>query len=183
MTRVITGCALVAVACAFSASVAAADPAAAVIGVWWTEEGDARVEIHQEGDEIKGRLVWIDEPVYPGGHAFAGQPKMDMENPDEALRSRRILGLEFLWGFKWDGKGEWKGGRIYDPESGKTYKAKFKLEDDVLKLRGYVGFSMIGRTTEWTRYVADDDTDAGVASGSAGDDTEDDEDEDDDDDE
>jgi uncharacterized protein (DUF2147 family) len=54
--------------------------------------------------------------------------------------------------FKYDGKGLWHKGRIYDPDNGKTYKAKMRLaEDDVLKVRGFIGFSMIGRTEEWTR--------------------------------
>jgi uncharacterized protein (DUF2147 family) len=54
--------------------------------------------------------------------------------------------------FEFDGKKEWKGGTIYDPESGKTYKAYFYLENkNTLKLRGYVGVSALGRTQTWTK--------------------------------
>ena len=52
-------------------------------------------------------------------------------------------------GFRYD-DGVWRGGRIYDPESGKTYKAIIRLGDDGrLKLRGYIGISLIGRNTVW----------------------------------
>jgi uncharacterized protein (DUF2147 family) len=54
-----------------------------------------------------------------------------------------------LWGFEYEGDNTWKKGRIYDPENGKTYKCKMKLEGATLKVRGSVG--PFGRTTEWTR--------------------------------
>ncbi len=47
---------------------------------------------------------------------------------------------------------EWNGGKILDPENGKTYKCYITLEDkNKLKLRGYIGFSLIGRTEYWYR--------------------------------
>ena len=71
---------------------------------------------------------------------------------DEKLRDRPVLGLEILWGFRYAGKGEWKKGRLYDPERGKSYKGILKLGDDGhLKLRGYVGIPAIGKSSEWTR--------------------------------
>jgi uncharacterized protein (DUF2147 family) len=55
-------------------------------------------------------------------------------------------------GFVDDGKGTWHKGTIYDANDGKTYKCKMRLEgEDTLKVRGFIGFSMIGRTEEWTR--------------------------------
>jgi uncharacterized protein (DUF2147 family) len=57
-----------------------------------------------------------------------------------------------LTAFKFDGDGEWKGGDIYDPESGKTYSSYMYLKDrNTLKVRGYVGVSLFGRTETWTR--------------------------------
>jgi uncharacterized protein (DUF2147 family) len=51
-----------------------------------------------------------------------------------------------------DGDGAWSGGFIYDPNSGKTYRCKLKLKDrNTLKLRGYIGISLLGRTDVWTR--------------------------------
>ena len=59
-------------------------------------------------------------------------------------------------GFLYDGKGTWKKGTIYDPDNGKTYKSKVKIGDQgELKVRGFIGFSLIGRTSQWTRVEAD----------------------------
>jgi uncharacterized protein (DUF2147 family) len=98
--------------------------------------------------------VWLAEPVYPADdeEGMAGQEKVDRENPDEALRNKPIVGLVIVKGFEFDGKDTWRKGTIYDPDNGKTYKSKMKLESpDVLKVRGFIGISLIGRTTQWTR--------------------------------
>jgi len=51
-----------------------------------------------------------------------------------------------------DGDGEWSGGTIYDPNNGKTYSCKLKLTGpDTLKVRGYIGISLIGRSETWKR--------------------------------
>lgn len=133
-------------------------PADAVTGVWLTEEGDkggrARVEVKREGDEFVGRIIWLEEPEFPPGDSNAGEPKTDLENPDEELRDRPIIGLPILEGMTYDGDGTWDGGTIYDPANGKTYKAKMSLDsadDPTLDVRGFIGFSLFGRTTTWKR--------------------------------
>ena len=47
----------------------------------------------------------------------------------------------------------WEGGTIYDPETGKIYKCRMWFDDntDILKVKGYIGVSFVGRTTEWER--------------------------------
>src|SRR3546814_6005144 len=62
------------------------------------------------------------------------------------------MGMEILWGLKKD-DGQWDGGQILDPEKGKVYGAKLSLADDGQKLnvRGFVGFSLLGRTQTWIR--------------------------------
>ncbi len=68
------------------------------------------------------------------------------------MRDRLLVGLEIFNGFSYDGDGEWSGGSIYDPNSGKTYSCKLKLVDhDTLKVRGFIGISLIGRTETWKR--------------------------------
>jgi uncharacterized protein (DUF2147 family) len=48
--------------------------------------------------------------------------------------------------------GQWTGGRVYDPNSGNTYRGTITLIDaDTLKLRGYVGITLFGRTEIWKR--------------------------------
>ena len=134
----------------------------AVTGLWLTEEGDkggrARVEVSRTADgEFVGEIVWLEEPRFPPGEPMAGEPKVDLENPDPEKRDRPVLGLEILSGFTYEGDGRWSGGTIYDPANGKTYKARMSLDsagDDTLDLRGYVGIPLFGRTTTWTRVEA-----------------------------
>ena len=140
------------------AGVAASADGDAILGVWATDPeddgGQAHIEIYKEGDRYYGKIIWLSEPEYLAGdpHGTAGEAKVDTENPDEALRSRPINGMTLMSNFRYDGKGLWHKGTIYDANKGKTYKCKVRLEDDdVLKVRGYMGFSLIGRTEEWTR--------------------------------
>lgn len=57
-----------------------------------------------------------------------------------------------LTGFKFNGDDRWKDGDIYDPENGKTYSTYMYLKDKhTIKVRGYVGISLVGRTETWAR--------------------------------
>jgi uncharacterized protein (DUF2147 family) len=136
------------------ACTALADGADAVAGMWLTKEGKARVEIVKNGDVYDGKIVWLKEPQYPADDAkgMGGQTKVDRENPDPALRTQPIIGLSLVRGFKYAGDNVWTDGTIYDPESGKTYSCKMTLMmDGTLRVRGYVGISIFGRTEIWTR--------------------------------
>jgi uncharacterized protein (DUF2147 family) len=121
-----------------------------ILGVWLNEDKDAHVQVYKEGNKYFGKIIWLKEPI----DEETGKPKLDDENEDEGLRDRPVLGLNLLTNFDFDGDDEWEGGRIYDPKNGKTYKCYMEFRDETknnLKVRGYIGFSMIGRTTYWTR--------------------------------
>lgn len=135
----------------------------AILGMWATdpegEGGQAHVEIYLEGDTYSGKIVWLEEPLYTADDddGEEGEPKVDTNNPDPELRSRPIMGLKLMQGFEFDGKETWKKGTIYDPDNGKTYKCRLRMGDGgVLNVRGYVGVSMIGRTSVWTRVESED---------------------------
>ena len=69
----------------------------------------------------------------------------------EKLRTQAIVGLVILKGFEFTGKA-WEDGTIYDPKSGKTYSSTIKMKKpNELDSRGYVGISLLGRTTTWTK--------------------------------
>jgi uncharacterized protein (DUF2147 family) len=131
----------------------------AIVGTWTTDGEKSKVEIFKKDGQYYGKIVALKEPLYPTdpkhkdfepGHE--GQPKVDMRNPAENLRSRAIVGMELMAGFKHDGDDVWSGGSIYDPESGKTYKCKLtSVSSNELKVRGFIGISLLGRTTVWTR--------------------------------
>ena len=122
-----------------------------VLGIWFNEEKDARIEMYKEGDHYFGKIIWLEEPNEPE----TGKPKLDDENPDDDLQKRPIMGLLLVKDFVFDADdNEWDDGEIYDPKSGKTYSCYMKFEGgnkDKLKVRGYIGVSWIGRTTYWTR--------------------------------
>jgi len=122
-----------------------------ILGIWLNEDKDAHVEIYKSAGKYFGKIVWLKTPI----REETGKPKLDKENEDESLRSRPVMGLLLLNEFSFDGDDEWEDGTIYDPKNGKTYKCYMEFEDednkDVLKVRGYIGFSLLGRTTYWTR--------------------------------
>lgn len=124
-----------------------------IIGIWAIDKGQAHVEIFKDENGYGGRISWLKDPFYAGDDegGMAGEPKVDRENPEPELRQRSIAGLRVMDGFQYDGDGKWSDGTLYDPENGKTYKCKIWLtRAGRLKVRGYVGVSLFGRTIEWT---------------------------------
>lgn len=121
-----------------------------VLGVWMSEEKDGKVEITKKNGKYYGKIIWIAPKNYVNG-----EPKKDLNNPDPALRTRSNLGLEILKDFVYDvDDKEWNEGTIYDPKNGSTYSCYMWFEDDnenLLNIRGYIGFSLLGRTTLWTK--------------------------------
>jgi len=118
-----------------------------IIGVWQTGSGKGRIQITAYNDKFGGKLVWLREPFDEKGN-----PKTDIKNPDESKRKNPKLGLNNLLGFTYEGNGKYENGTIYDPENGKTYNCVMSLENDsTLKIKGYVGITMIARTDVWKR--------------------------------
>jgi uncharacterized protein (DUF2147 family) len=120
---------------------------AGVNGIWLDQSGRGGIDIQSCGDKLCGNLVWLKEPLNP-----QGKPKTDIHNPDTALQSRPLCDVPILSGFTQDSPNHWTGGTIYDAASGKTYKSNMELQPDgTLHVRGYVGFTFLGRTETWTR--------------------------------
>jgi uncharacterized protein (DUF2147 family) len=117
-----------------------------VVGKWKLEDGSAIVEVYKNGDVYNGKIVWLQKPTEADG-----SPAVDNNNPDKALRNRKLIGLNMLSGLKKNG-GEYTGGSIYDPGNGKTYNCSMKVEGDVLKVRGSLDKKgLLGRTMDWYR--------------------------------
>jgi uncharacterized protein (DUF2147 family) len=109
-----------------------------IIGFYWSPKKDAKIEIYLRGQEYFGKFIWI------------AKPRKDIKNPVKALQSRDVIGLELLTRFTCNNE-IYTGGEIYDPETGKTYSCKMSLEDNKLKVRGYIGISLFGRTEYFER--------------------------------
>lgn len=132
---------------------ARAQNADAIVGKWWNTKKTAHIEITKASGKYYGKIVWLKEPVYPADDkkGMAGKTKVDRENPDPSRRNQPVLGLQVLRDFTFNGS-QWESGNIYDPENGKDYRCKMWFEaGDVLKVRGFIGISLLGRTETWTR--------------------------------
>lgn len=154
MTRTTFIITLISVLSASAAPVVMAGDHDAILGKWATANAKSTVDIYECGNKVCGKIVALKVPKYPADDekGMAGQIKIDRENPDPALQKKPLIGLVVLKNFDRVEKGLWRNGTIYDPENGKTYKCKMTLESpNKLHVRGYIGFSFIGRTTEWTR--------------------------------
>ncbi|MCX5759375.1 MAG: DUF2147 domain-containing protein [Candidatus Hydrogenedentes bacterium] len=143
---------IVAIALIGMATVAVAEDGDGILGQWFSKKGDARFEFTKRDGKYHGHICWEKESVYDKKDKEAGRQTHDRNNPDPALRSRPMLGLELLKDFQYVGEKRYENGTIYNPEDGRTYKAKLTLADpEHLHVRGFIGISLLGGTTVWTR--------------------------------
>jgi uncharacterized protein (DUF2147 family) len=115
-----------------------------ILGSWLTEPKDGIIQISLgAGATYEGRIV---------GGSHPG--RVDEKNPDPTQRSKPLRGQIILRNLHYDGDGKWSGGTIYEPDSGRTYKCLIELiAPDSLKVRGFIGIAMLGKSQIWTRYV------------------------------
>ncbi|MBI5481499.1 MAG: DUF2147 domain-containing protein [Deltaproteobacteria bacterium] len=116
------------------------------VGRWKTiddSSGKAKsiVEIYDRGGKLYGKIIKL--ILEPGEDP---NPKCDKCKGDK--KDKPVIGMVILEGL-WREGDEWKGGTILDPDNGKTYRCKLKLEKGKLKVRGYIGVSLLGRTQYW----------------------------------
>lgn len=119
----------------------------AILGTWLVGKKNAKVKIEKSDGKYFGKIIWLKEP-----NNEDGSPKKDKNNPDKGQRNNPIMGLQLLRNFEYDGGKTWEDGRIYDPESGNDYSCIITMKNsNTLDVRGYIGFSFIGRSDTWTR--------------------------------
>jgi uncharacterized protein (DUF2147 family) len=116
------------------------------VGYWKTfsdkdNTAESIVQIREEGGELRGRLVKLFDSTETVCSACPGDK-----------RDKPLIGLEIMWGAKKSGD-EWKGGKILDPDSGDIYGLVLSLANhgEQLRVRGFIGFSLFGRTQLWLR--------------------------------
>ncbi len=120
------------------------------VGRWTTIDDETKkpksvIVIYEENGKLFGKI----EQLFR-------DPKEE-QNPvcdkcQGTLKDQPIIGMTILRDLKKDDD-EWSGGTILDPANGKTYKCKVAVEDGgkKLKVRGYIGMSLLGRTQHWVR--------------------------------
>lgn len=118
-----------------------------VIGKWKTiddETGHAKsvVEIYEKDGKVYGKVLEILDEKHKKSLCI---------NCSGSDKDKPILGMVVMKGLKKDGN-EYNSGKILDPSNGKLYKCYITLESkDKLKIRGYIGISLFGRTQFWYR--------------------------------
>lgn len=108
----------------------------------WRTPGGAVVRIAPCGGDLCATLLKL-EPNAP--------TRFDSNNPDSALHTRKLCGLQIGYGFHLTDPNHADDGHLYDPKSGKTYRGTMSSSGDKLDLRGYIGIKAFGRTEVWTR--------------------------------
>jgi uncharacterized protein (DUF2147 family) len=125
-----------------------------ILGVWNTDGKEAEIRIYKCGIKHCGKIVWSKDQNYPADskEGTPGTPRLDHNNPNPKLRKSPIIGLQILYDFMFAGDNLWTGGKIYNPDNGKTYSGKMTLvSPNQLNVRGFIGISLVGGTTTWTR--------------------------------
>jgi len=116
-----------------------------IIGQWETyddktKEKTAVIEIYQTDNLYFAKIV----------KSFYLEKNALCENCKGINKNKPIIGLVIIENIKKDGN-EFNGGTVLDPENGQTYKCNLKLINNKLEVRGYIGFSLLGRTQYWVR--------------------------------
>ena len=135
--------------CLIAGSASAAEPAP--VGYWKTIDDASNrqksvIQIWQDdAGQVHGKIIKLfreaDEEADPLCDECQG-----------ADFNKRIIGMTIMKGLGDEGD-EWAGGTIMDPDNGETYKCLIEVEDGgkKLKVRGYIGFALLGRTQHWIR--------------------------------
>ena len=115
-------------------------PADTLVGKWWSEGREGLLKIVKTKS---GRYEVLIDGKDKG--------ERDVNNPDPKLRKRKLHGLVIMWNLTYE-DGEYVDGYCYNPRDGNTYRVKMKmLSKDALRLRGYLGISLLGQNQDWTR--------------------------------
>ena len=109
-----------------------------------TGEKKAVIQLTESGGKVSGKIIKV-----------LNKEKADalcIKCPG-SLKNKPVEGLQILSGLKADGNNQWSDGKLVDPESGITYSVKLTLSDNgqSLKLRGFVGTPVFGRSQTWQR--------------------------------
>lgn len=134
---------------------ARAEPADGIVGNWLVQSADAVIRIERHGDRYEGTIAWQLRNTYgpEDGPELDGKTVTDRNNPDPALRSRPLDGLRLLWGLRYDADArQWTDGHVYDSDNGHVFQCQMRLLDpNHLRLRGYLGITLFGGSSTWTR--------------------------------
>jgi uncharacterized protein (DUF2147 family) len=126
---------------------AANDVRPAPYGVWMPEDEESMVEIYDCGDAMCARVVWMLE-----GRGEDGEILTDIYNPDPALRSKPVLGLEVMTEITPTDEDKVWQGRVYNPKDGRTYDFWLTVKsEEQITIQGCGLYNLICQTHTWNR--------------------------------
>lgn len=113
-----------------------------IIGRWYTEKCKAAFDFFRSSNGYCAALVPFEKPDL-----------IDVKNPVDSLRNRSLRGATTIYGLRYDaGQRRWHGGKVYNPENGKTYSCYCTITDrGTMVFRGYIGVGLLGGSQTWTR--------------------------------
>jgi len=124
-----------------------ARPSHDVVGVWESEEKNLQIEMFEDNGQFAGRMIY-----FKCSSEQVMRTSTDTENPDETLTTRKLLGLKLVTRLEYKGMNVWDDGKIYDPNSGRTFEARIQLTGpNTAIVRGYWKFRWIGRSMVFYR--------------------------------
>lgn len=127
----------------------AQQPAEKILGIWESVDADPklRFEFYQSDNKFFGKLLYASNMFETDGKT----PKKDFKNPDKKLRDRSRYGITNITDLVYE-DGEYTGGTLYNPEEGRKHSVKARLKNaNELDFRGYIGFSLLGKTMKFKR--------------------------------
>ncbi|WP_034691170.1 DUF2147 domain-containing protein [Kaistella palustris] len=134
----------------FSFTVIKAQSADDILGSWMAVDHSVAVKVYKVNDEYRAKVIWFDEKL---GSGKPMNSRYDSGNPNPALRSRKIIGMEILEGLEYKPETHsWEHGIIYDASSGRHWDSSVKFgKDGLLNVRGYWKFKWIGKSLSFKK--------------------------------
>jgi uncharacterized protein (DUF2147 family) len=114
-----------------------------ILGVWFTENNEAKILVYKSGNEYSGKIIWLKEPLDK-----YGKPKRDINNPDPLRRNDPAIGIIVFKKMKYENN-SWKG-TAYGPKRGKEAGCTLKLKDKDT-LVGTVKYGFFSGSQTWKR--------------------------------
>ncbi|MBD1367143.1 DUF2147 domain-containing protein [Mucilaginibacter sp. ZT4R22] len=120
-----------------------------ICGKWQNQDKNLIVQVYKEDSEFRAKIVWFNN----GDGLKAMETSTDKHNPNPALRSRKLLGMNVLEKLVYDpDSNSWEDGIIYDAQNGRHWNSSAYInKDGALKVKGYWHFKFIGKTMTFNR--------------------------------
>lgn len=121
-----------------------------ILGKWMSEEKNVVVQIYKNGNKYGAKIIWFDDA---DDKTKPMNTRVDYKNPDPALRTRKIIGMEVVDNLSYNPQNNsWDDGMIYDAVNGRTWSSTAHITNKgILKVTGYWHFKFLGKTMTFKR--------------------------------